>query len=57
LVGTLETEKETREKQIDKKLLSLDWDTLNNTKVVKEFYLQRSNERVDYVLFAKDGNH
>ncbi|WP_151945748.1 type I restriction endonuclease subunit R [Aliarcobacter butzleri] len=51
----METEKETREKQIDKKLLLSDWDTSNNTKVVKEFYLKTSNEKVDYVLFAKDG--
>jgi type I restriction enzyme R subunit len=51
----LETEKETREKQIDKKLLLSDWDTSNNTKVVKEFYLRTSNEKVDYVLLAKDG--
>ena len=54
-VKKLETEKETREKQIDKKLLLSDWDTSNNTKVVKEFYLKTSNEKVDYVLFAKDG--
>ena len=51
----METEKETREKQIDKKLLLSDWDTSNNTKVVKEFYLRTSNEKVDYVLLAKDG--
>jgi len=55
LGNTLETEKETREKQIDNKLLLSDWDTSNNTKVVKEFYLKTSNEKVDYVLFAKDG--
>ena len=53
--NTLETEKETREKQIDKKLLLSDWDASNNTKVVKEFYLKTSNEKVDYVLLAKDG--
>ena len=51
----METEKETRKKQIDKKLLLSDWDTSNNTKVVKEFYLKTSNEKVDYVLLAKDG--
>ena len=51
----METEKETREKQIDKKLLLSDWDTSNNTRVVKEFYLKISNEKVDYVLLAKDG--
>ncbi|MDD5201667.1 MAG: DEAD/DEAH box helicase family protein [Sulfurimonas sp.] len=51
----METEKETREKQIDKKLLLSDWDTSNNVKVVKEFYLKTSNEKVDYVLLAKDG--
>lgn len=49
------TEKETREKQIDKKLFLSDWDASNNTKVVKEFYLKTSNEKVDYVLLAKDG--
>ena len=42
--------KETREK-----LLLSDWDTSNNTEVVKEFYLKTSNEKVDYVLLAKDG--
>ena len=42
--------KETREK-----LLLSDWDTSNNTEVAKEFYLKTSNERVDYVLLAKDG--
>ena len=47
--------KETREKLIDKKLLLSDWDTSNNTEVAKEFYLKTSNERVDYVLLAKDG--
>lgn len=49
------SEKETREKQIDKKLFLSEWDTLNNTKVVKEFFLKTSNEKVDYVLLAKDG--
>ncbi|MDQ1340691.1 MAG: type restriction enzyme subunit [Campylobacterota bacterium] len=53
--NTLETEKETREKQIDKKLSLSDWNASNNAKVVKEFYLKTSNEKVDYVLLAKDG--
>ncbi len=51
----METEKETREKQIDQKLLLSEWDTSNNAKVVKEFYLKTSNEKIDYVLLAKDG--
>lgn len=51
----MKTEKETREKKIDKKLLLSDWNISNNTKVVKEFYLKTSNEKVDYVLLAKDG--
>jgi type I restriction enzyme R subunit len=51
----LKTEKETREKQIDQKLLLSEWDTSNNAKVVKEFYLKTSNEKIDYVLLAKDG--
>ena len=54
-VKKLETEKETREKQIDQKLLLSEWDTSNNAKVVKEFYLKTSNEKIDYVLLAKDG--
>jgi len=48
-------EKETREKLIDKKLLLSDWDISNNTKVVKEFHLKRSNEKIDYVLLGRDG--
>lgn len=51
----METEQETREKQIDKKLLSAGWDVSNNIKVVKEFHLKDSSEFVDYVLLAKDG--
>ncbi len=49
------TEKETREQQIDNKLLSSGWDVANTVKVVKEFYLKASNQKVDYVLLAKDG--
>lgn len=49
------TEKETREQQIDNELFASGWDILNKIKVVKEFYLKTSNEKVDYVLLARDG--
>lgn len=49
------TEKETREQQIDNELFASGWDVLNKIKVVKEFYLKTSNEKVDYVLLARDG--
>lgn len=48
-------EAETRISLIDNRLYASGWDLSNNTRVVKEFYLKQSNEKVDYVLLAKDG--